>query len=188
MKVHLKLRRARTNEVAVTLPDGKEHAPDRKAPLGTSHTVVTVLAFRNAVDELLRFAHAARSLGLASWGFGIAFAGVAVGLRFWRTTDMAEPEFVSCIVFASLLVLAGYCLYVLESRGYVRLVSEFAVNKPDAASDTPAAAPSGVTGPEGPLEPAIAANVDRAAAAGASSGMAEPGAAPLEGAKPVSPQ
>jgi len=185
MQVHLKLRKARTSEVAVTQPDLKEQIPERTAPQETSLTVVTALAFRNAVDELLRFAHAARSLGLASWGFGIVFAGVAVGLRFWKVTDMAEPEFVSCIVFATLLVLGGYCLYVLESRGYVKLVSEFAVKKPDAIANTPAPASAGVTGSTDPSQPAITANVDGAAAASASSGMTEPGAAPLEGAKPA---
>ena len=184
MQIHLRLRKARKNEVTVTQPDLKEQMPERKAAQETSHTVVTTLAFRNAVDELVRFAHAARSLGLASWAFGIVFAAVAVGLRFWKATDMAEPEFVSCIVFATLLVLGGSCLYVLESRGYVKLVSEFAVKKPDAIADTPATASAGVTGPTGPLEPAIAANVDGAAAASASSGMTEPGSAPLEGAKP----
>jgi hypothetical protein len=175
MQVHIKLRKARTNEVAVTRPDSKE--PE------TTYTVVTTLAFRNAVDELLRFAYAARSLGLASWGFGIVFAGAAVGLRFWKATDLAEPEFVSCIVFASLLVLGGYCLYVLESRGYVKLVSEFAVKKPDAVGDRPVAA-SGITGPEGPPKPAIAAKMDGVAAASAASTMTEQGAAPLEGAQP----
>lgn len=190
MRVHLKPRKARTNEVTVTpdpqeqMLDGKERAPNRKAPLEISYTVVTALAFRNAADELLRFAHAARSLGLASWGFGIVFAGVAVGLRFWIATDMAGPEFVSCIVFASLLVLGGYCLYVLESRGYVKLVSEFAVKKPDPTADTPVAASPVAAGPAGPLKPAIEASVDDGDAASASTGMTEPGTAPLEDANP----
>ena len=103
--------------------NGKAPSPGRREAREVSYTVVTALAFRNATDELVRFAYAARSLGLASWGFGIVFAGVAVGLRFCVASDMAAPEFVACMVFASLLVVGGYCLYVLESRGYVKLVS-----------------------------------------------------------------
>jgi hypothetical protein len=154
MRIHLGRGKAKANEVAMTqpnLPDqtanGKEPAPGRGAAREISYTVVTALAFRNATDELVRFAYAARSLGLASWGFGIVFAGVAVGLRFCVASDMAAPEFVACMVFASLLVLGGYCLYVLESRGYVKLVSEFAVKQPDAgdaAAGLPEATADGV--------------------------------------------
>lgn len=129
------------------LPDptanGNEPAQVRGAAREVSYTVVTALAFRNATDELVRFAYAARSLGLASWGFGIVFAGVAVGLRFCVASDMAEPEFVACMGFASLLVVGGYCLYVLESRGYVKLVSEFAVVKQPGAGDAAAVVVAG---------------------------------------------
>ena len=125
--------------------NGQEHMQGGEPPAEIRRTVLTALAFRNATDELLRFAHAARSLGLASWGFGIVFAGVAIGMRFWIPSDMAEPEFVSCFIFASVLVLGGYCLYVMESRGYIKLVSEFAVKKPDAAGEVGASASSGVT-------------------------------------------
>jgi hypothetical protein len=183
MHIHPKLRKARRNEMTATPPDLNGQTPEREAPQEIRLTVVTALAFRNAVDELVRFAYAARSLGLASWGFGIVFAGVAVVLRFWKATDMGEPEFVSCIVFATMLVLGGYCLYVLESRGYVKLVSEFAVKEPGAIADTPADRSAGVAVATAHSDPAIAPNVGGGVAAIASSGTAEPAAAPLGGAK-----
>jgi len=138
--------------------NGKAPSPGRREAREVSYTVVTALAFRNATDELVRFAYAARSLGLASWGFGIVFAGVAVGLRFCVASDMAAPEFVACMVFASLLVVGGYCLYVLESRGYVKLVSEFAVKKPDAgdaAAKLPRAADGVGAGSAAALSPSL---------------------------------
>jgi hypothetical protein len=166
--------KAKTKEVAVTPPDRKDDE--------TSHIVLTALAFKKAVDELVRFAHAAKSLGLASWGSGIVFAGVAVGLHFWKVTDMAEPEFVSCMVFSSVLVLGGFCLYILESRGYVKLVSEFAVKKPDAA-DAPAATISSSASGPGPEElPAIAGATEHVATANGSPDMTGPEAAPVAAA------
>jgi hypothetical protein len=105
-------------------PDGvAEHPPEAKKPK-PDDSVWAILGFRNAGDQVARFAKSTRSLGLASWCFGISFAAAAVGLRFWSAADMTASEFVSTIVFAALLVVGGYCMYVLESRGYVRLVSE----------------------------------------------------------------
>jgi hypothetical protein len=107
--------------------DGKTPEPD--------DIIRIALAFKKAVDELVRLAHASRSLGLLSWSTGVVFAGTAVGLRFVKATDMAAPEFVSCFVFASLLVLFGIVVYVLESRGWVKLVSQIAVKKLDRVGD-----------------------------------------------------
>ncbi|HCU97673.1 MAG TPA: hypothetical protein DHU96_35185 [Actinobacteria bacterium] len=86
---------------------------------------------RNAAAELMLFGHSVRSLGLASWTLGVGFAVTAVGLRFLNGTDMAAPEFVACFVFASLLVAFGIVVYILESRGYLKLVSEIAVKRLD---------------------------------------------------------
>jgi hypothetical protein len=97
--------------------------------------VLTAIEVRNAAGELVRFGHAIRSLGLGSWSIGVGFAAAAVGLRFLNGKDMAAPEFVSCIVFASLLVLSGIVLYILESRGYLKLVSEIAVRDKAAHGD-----------------------------------------------------
>ena len=108
-------------------PDGGAQPPSEAKKPEPDDSVWAALGFRNAGEEVVRFAKATRSLGLASWGFGITFAAAAVGLRFWSAADMTASEFISCVVFASLLVVGGYCLYVLESRGYVKLVSEIAV-------------------------------------------------------------
>jgi hypothetical protein len=108
---------------------GIEPAPGGKSP-ETDDIVRVALAFKTAVDELVRLARSSRSLGLASWGAGIVFAGVAVGLRFVTAADMEAPEFISCFVFAALLVVFGIVVYIMESRGYVKLVSEIAVKRP----------------------------------------------------------
>lgn len=115
-------------------PDSRAPARDDKTP-EPADIIRVALAFKKAVDELVRLAHASRSLGLISWSTGVVFAGTAVGLRFVQSTDMATPEFVSCFVFASLLVLFGIVVYVLESRGYVKLVSQIALKKLDGVGD-----------------------------------------------------
>jgi hypothetical protein len=86
---------------------------------------------RNAAAQLVKFGHGVRSLGLASWSLGISFAAAAMALRFLNEADMEAPEFVSCFVFASLLVLFGIVVYILESRGHIKLVSEIAVKQFD---------------------------------------------------------
>lgn len=88
-----------------------------------------LLDFRKAVVELLDFARNVGSLGLLSWSFGIVFAGTAVGLRFVNGQDIGAPEFVSCLVFASILVLGGFLLFFLESQGRIKLVAENAVRQ-----------------------------------------------------------
>jgi hypothetical protein len=117
-----------------TVADETKPASVDTAPAPTD-IVRVALAFKKAVDELVRLAHASRSLGLVSWSTGVVFAGTAVGLRFVRAKDMAAPEFVSCIVFASLLVLFGIAVYILESRGYVKLVSQIAVKQLDGGDE-----------------------------------------------------
>jgi hypothetical protein len=117
----------RGNEGAL---DGAGNRPTDGEKPGADDAAWAVLGFRKAGEEVVRFAKATRSLGLASWGIGITFAAAAVGLRFWSAAEMTASEFISCIVFASLLVAGGYCMYVLESRGYVRLVGELMVRDP----------------------------------------------------------
>ena len=91
-----------------------------------SSAVRVAIEVKEAAAELVKFGYAIRSLGLASWTLGVGFAAAAMGLRFLNEADMAAPEFISCFVFASLLVIFGIVIYVLESRGYVKLVSEIA--------------------------------------------------------------
>ncbi len=91
-----------------------------------SSVVRVAVEVKEAAAELAEFGYAIRSLGLASWTFGVGFAATAIGLRFVDKSDMEAPEFVSCFIFASLLVIFGILVYILESRGYVRLVSEIA--------------------------------------------------------------
>jgi hypothetical protein len=149
------------------VPAGGEPAPAQRKP-EANDSIRVMLVFQKCADELVAFAHSTRSLGLASWVFGIAFAGTAVGLRFWSAADMTASEFISCVVFASLLVLGGYFLYVMESRGYVKLVSEIAVrnvieqptgelpggSQPNGAHAAPAptdVAPGSMGGTPGPM-------------------------------------
>jgi hypothetical protein len=81
---------------------------------------------RNAAAVLVRFSRAVKSLGFASWSLGVGFAGLALGLRFVNGADMAAPEFVACFVFASLLVVFGTVVYIMEARGYISLVADIA--------------------------------------------------------------
>jgi hypothetical protein len=121
MKIRLSFRRGRDTAVAGDI----EVQPDRPEKLPSS-AVRVAIEVKQAAAEFVEFGHSIRSLGLASWTLGVGFAAAAMGLRFLNGSDMATPEFISCFVFASLLVIFGIVVYIMESRGYVKLVTEIA--------------------------------------------------------------
>ena len=110
-------------------PEAAKQPEGPKQKQKPSSAVRVAVEVRKAASELAEFGLAIRSLGLASWTFGVAFAGAAIGLRFLNGVDMGTPEFMACFVFAGLLVVFGVGVYYLESRGYVRLVSDLAEKK-----------------------------------------------------------
>ena len=101
-----------------------EQRKEAEAPVSSSEAVA--IEVKNAAAVLVDYGRVIKSLGLASWSLGIAFAGCAVGLRFLDAGDMEAPEFIACFVFAALLVAFGIVIYVLESQGYVKMITEIA--------------------------------------------------------------